>query len=162
MKVLFYYKLITFNFTYGGENMNTKELRDLVNEGKNPVIKFNSKAEKDFDESVDPNMFGRITGVGEEYGECFIIVDLNDFEEHNRSVALPNWYDSDSNPRLTWFESGMYPRNGIVKLYLYSNEDLPFDIVEQNGLTKEYLDTKSSKSYVEWLEHQIIKLRESK
>lgn len=146
--------------------MKSKELYELVRQGKKPVIKFNKGVYDYCDDSFDPLMIGRITGVSIEFEDSYrFLVDLNDYEAHNRSVALYDWKDKNGNPTLTWFDTVYYPKDGIEVMYLpgdysFNIEDV-FDFVEENSLFQEFLNSKTNLTYVEWLEIELIKSKSS-
>jgi hypothetical protein len=47
--------------------------------------------------------------TGKKAYELFL--DFSPYEEFNKSVAKPNFWDKEGKPTLTWFESNFYPRN---------------------------------------------------
>lgn len=143
--------------------MKSNELFQLVRDGKHPIVKFTKDIYEYVEESVDPHMMGKIVQATQEYEDSYrFLLDLNGFEEHNKSVASRDWRDSSGEPKLTWFETSFYPKDGIEAVYLPINIELPLEIIEDNSLLSEYLSSQSTFSYVEWLEEQIKILRSEK
>jgi hypothetical protein len=143
--------------------VNSNELFELVKDGKHPVIKFTKDVYKYVEESVDPHMMGKIVGVTQEYEDSYrFLVDLKGFEDHNKSVACRDWRDGHGEPKLTWFETTCYPKDGVEAVYLPINIEVPLEIIQDNSLLSEYLSSKSHTTYVEWLEEQVMCLRSEK
>ncbi|PLS18892.1 hypothetical protein CVD28_00385 [Bacillus sp. M6-12] len=140
--------------------MLVKELYELVKSGKHPIVKFNEKTHEFIEESLDPQMMGKIIGVTQEYEDSYRFrLDMNGFEAHNQSVAQQDWRDKEGVPCLTWFEVGRYPADGIEAVYLPVDAKAPLEIVEEDSLFGEYISEKSDKSYVEWLEEMVNRCR---
>ncbi|MCA1066026.1 hypothetical protein QTG56_25955 (plasmid) [Rossellomorea sp. AcN35-11] len=144
--------------------MKSEELCKIVKSGKKPIIRFTELIyEYGIDESVDPGMIGKVIGVTQEYDDSFrFLVDLNDFVEQNKSVASTNWYDSNGDPRLTWFDTDRYPKDGIEAVYFPVEREVPVEFIEDTSLMNEYLATDQRCGYINWLEKEVIKLRGSK
>lgn len=144
--------------------MKSKELYELVRQGKEPVIKFNKGVYGYCDDSFDPLMVGKIIDVSIEFEDSYrFLVDMNDYEAYNRSVAPMEWKDKNGEATLTWFDTKYYPEDGIEAMYLPSSDIFDtkevFDFIEENTLFQEYVDSKSDISYVEWLESELIKYK---
>lgn len=144
--------------------MKVIDLKAIVEQGKKPVIQFEKEIYNYIEDSVDSKMIGKIIATTDEYLDenCLTLhVDLNGHEAHNKSVAKRDWYDSNSKPTLTWFDSGMYPKNGIVELVLDKDLDTEkiFKFLEDNHLMQEFLSTQEQSSYMEWLEGMVSTLR---
>lgn len=132
----------------------------FVKNGKKPIVKFTKDSYDYIEESVDPHMMCRIIGAEIEYVDSIRChIDLNGFEEYNKSVASRDWRDENGEPRLTWFETSHYPKDGFTEIYLPLKEILPLEIVEEHSLLSEYVLTNCKKTYPEWLEEQVLHLR---
>jgi hypothetical protein len=143
--------------------MKIKELKKLVQEGKRPVIKIKEEAQDYLMENFDNEMIGKVIGIDTEfefddktYG---FIVDMNNYEKHNRSVAQRVWSDGRGGHSHTWFESGHYPKDGIETIYFPFELELPFEILEENGLMNEYINENLEITYLEWLENKVLESR---
>jgi hypothetical protein len=149
--------------------MKTKDLVELIKNGANPIVKIHDKGAAL--EGPDDGMLGRIIGVGVEdvweRGTSIIPfnVDFKEFESHNKSVAICNWYDKSGNPTLIWMETDYYERDAknheIYEMYVENQEyaDLSyFEIIEDNKWLNKYLESKSELNYTRWLENQLDNL----
>lgn len=144
--------------------MKVIDLKEIVGQGKKPLIQFEKGIYNHIEDSVDSKMIGKIIATTGEYLDenCLTLhVDLNGHEAHNKSVAKRDWYDANSKPILTWFDSGMYPKNGIVELVLDKDLDTEkvFKFIEENNLLQEFISTQEQSGYVEWLESMVVSLR---
>lgn len=142
--------------------MYGRDLLKLINSGIQPIIEFTEEAEfVEYD--VDKDMQCKIVSCSEpdRHGTILLKCDLNGFEEYNKTFAKCNWFDENRNPRLTWFESGYYPKDGIYKFYIDADYEITtFKIVEENKLYNEYKQSETDKTYVRWLESLVEELRE--
>lgn len=145
--------------------MTVKQIYELILQGVKPIVQFSDNI-ADFDEeSVDPNMRCKIIKASKEHGNLIRFeIDLKGFEDYNKSVARANWFDENGEPRLTWFETDKYPKDGIDAIYIDIEADAPFILVKNESieLFNQYLNSKSQLSYIEWLEETIIKIKEKK
>lgn len=111
-------------------------------------------------------MIAKIVGASQEYEEeVRFLIDLNDYEAYNRSVATHNWRNSEGECVLTWFDTRYYPEDGIDAIYLPidENTDIVFDFVDESSLLNEYIEKQNIDiSYIEWLEKEILNLRKAK
>ena len=140
--------------------MKSNEFFQLVRSGKQPIVRFLDNIYHHAEESVDPRMVGKVIGATQEYEDSYrFLIDLSGYEEYNKSVACRNWNDSNGEPKLTWFETSFYPKDGIEPVYLRLDIEIPMEIVEENSLLSEYVVSQSTLGYVEWLEEQINRLR---
>jgi|GEM_PF-6999446 len=69
--------------------------------------------------------------------ECYRLdFSMNEFLEFNKTVAKANFYDTNYNPCLTWFEA-CYPDNGKIYTYWDEGYDIDiFNIVKNNPWTE--------------------------
>jgi len=149
--------------------MKTKDLMDMLDNGVQPIIKFTTRI-SDID-GPDPDMMGKVIRYRDEdvwdreSSTIFFDIDISEFEEYNKTKAIPNWYDDKGNPTLTWFESSMYPKNGIesvCEMLVENSEpaDLSlFEVFEISEYFKEYQDTGFKGTYVKFLEEKLDKLK---
>lgn len=148
--------------------MKTKDFVELVRSGNKPVVIFTEDIEEL--ESADPGMMARVTGVGitEDWGEgsktIEVIVNFEEFEQHNRTVARPIWSDDDGQFNKIWMDTGWYPKSKTETYYLMLTEkgedgDVSyFEVKEGNGWFDKYLRVKEQyTSYVDYLEQQLSK-----
>lgn len=144
----------------GEKNMKTEELYKIVKMGKNPIVEIQSNIEDFANESFDPMMMGKVVEVTQEFNDTYrFVIDMNEFEEYNKTVARNDW-TKDGN-KVTWFETSFYPKDGKEVLYLPIGKDIemPIKIVSDHSLLTEYVESKSAKNYIEWLEDQVSELR---
>lgn len=128
--------------------------------GKEPIVKFTEDICDFGDESFDPGMIGKIVGATKESENTYQFrVDLNDYVEHNKSVASNDWIDGNGKPTLTWFETKFYPQDGIEVMYLPIDREAPVEFIEKNSLFNEFITSNSKMNYTQWLEQELINLR---
>lgn len=140
--------------------MKANELLELIKSGSRPVIKITEKTFDYIEDSFDVKMMGRIVGATIEYDAVRFLVDMNDFDAHNRSVAEYNWFDKDGKATLTWFDTIFYPKDGKEVIYIPPDAEIPFEFVEDNTLLNEYIQSNSDSNYTHWLEKLVLELRE--
>jgi hypothetical protein len=151
--------------------MKTRDLMKMLDEGIQPVIKFTQKIQ-DID-GPDPEMMGKVIGYRDEESwdenrndvTIFFDIELTGFETFNKTKAKANWYNDKGVPNLTWFESGMYPKNGIESICVMlvenseeSNLDY-FEIVELSEYFKEYQVSDFKGTYAQFLEKKLDDLK---
>lgn len=83
----------------------------------------------------DPGTRGKVVSantVTEFDGEVWdITVDLSFWVDHNKSVALPDWYDENRKPCLKWHETRFYPKHHIYSFYYEpTHEESIFKLVD--------------------------------
>lgn len=60
-----------------------------------------------------------------------ITADFAAFDEHNRTVSKPDYYDAEGVPRLHWHQTPNYPKTGEVEFCVRDDgETLPFELVD--------------------------------
>lgn len=154
-----------------------KRLIDLVESGVKPVIKWIDCGTpiNEFD-TYDVGMMCRVEGITDKDDlsddNCIVFrvnTDFSEFEDFNKSVAKPTWFDDNNNPTLKWHETKAYPKNKKDWIYMqiakdvndpkaYSSGDM-FDFVQDTRLTlyAQYESEGSKDDYMTWLENQVIK-----
>lgn len=147
--------------------MKTKDLLELVKQGAKPIVKIVDKY--GVLEGPDTGMIGRILKVGEsdfsmrENQLVSFVVDFYEFTEYNKSHAVPNFYDENMNPCLTWMETKSYERDSksyviyenLTDDYEYSDIQFLEIFDEKNKWLNAYIKSGSNMSYVEWLETSL-------
>ncbi len=160
MTILFINSIINLIKKLGVITLKSEILIKVVSSGKLPVVKVTDGIVEHFQEGLDPGMLAKVKGAAiTDDGEIEILLDLNPFIGHNKSVAHPNFYNNKGEAVLTWFETGFYPDNGIYLIGFLEDADLPFEFTENNSLLNEYVVDGSDKGYVEWLEMKVQELR---
>lgn len=144
------------------------QLVQMVNNGIHPVVEFSPRI-IDLEGYFDVNMRARVTSAYEDESNDFIVVvfDVTDFNDYNSTFEVHNYYTLDGRAELTATEAGFNPLtrkggNGLEAYYFAIEDDVVyFNIIETetNSLYSEYLTGKSTDSYVQWLEAQLIKSR---
>lgn len=146
--------------------MTNKELFKLVESGAKPLIRVVN--EKTIDETLfDDGMIGRVEyaefeSTDEKYGTVYIFgIREDEFREANKDSMKRNYYDKQGSPTLNYIEAGYVPEKGVEKIWVM-DYDTTFELVDDNNLLKEYIEEKSSKSYVAWLEERVSSLMNNK
>lgn len=138
--------------------MTGKELYKLTFQNK-PVVKFNKNIEE-FEIGFEQGMMARLVGwkiVGDDYEGIF---DFTEFEEHNKAYEQPNYYDKNGIACLKWSETPYYPRDKQEEMFICADEEVVgFDIIEENKAFADYVNSKSKKTYVQWLEEMYMQTR---
>lgn len=140
--------------------MKIKDFYKLCLNGQSPVIQMGDNIGEYLEESFDPKMIGRVISASVQYGDSYVFkVDMNRFEDYNKTVAGYDWIDNNGEPTLNWFESGYYPENGIKEIYFPMDIDCPFEIMSENKWFNQYLQEGYKGSYIEWLEGKLEELQ---
>lgn len=140
--------------------MDIKDFVKLYNSGEKLVIKMKDNIYEHAEESFDPEMMGRVIDVRKEYDDGYrLLVDMNGYEKHNKSVAQYDWRDSKGELTLSWFDTKYYPKDGIEALHIPLEGEAPFEVVN-HYLFSNYLKSKTDETYVEFLENVIFELRD--
>jgi hypothetical protein len=149
--------------------MKTKELMTMLDEGINPIIEF-TKRISDIN-GPDFGMMGKVIRYRDRdnWGDgdvtIYFDIDMSEFEEHNKTKAKSDWYDKNSVPCLTWFESGMYPKDGIesiCEMLIEKEQDsdlIMVEVVEVSDYFKEYQQSEFKGTYVKFLEDKLNNLK---
>lgn len=93
-------------------------------------------------------------------------LDFKPYEDFNKSVATPTFWDKDGNATLTWFETPYY-KNGKVEAYVMGTDSLEdfFNKKDKYDLQNEFiketniwinLDENYPYQYTEWLEKKLL------
>lgn len=136
--------------------MNTKDFYELCKSGKTPTIKMSENIYEFAEESFDSKMMGKVINVDMEYDDSYrLLVDMNGYEKHNKSVAQYDWRDDKGELTLSWFDTKYYPENGIEALYVPLEAEIPFEIISDNSLFSAYLKSDKDISYLDWLESYV-------
>lgn len=146
---------ITINKIIEVTDLNTEDLIRVINSEKIPVIRVKPEVEESEQYDIGAGMLARVKGVSVDDEFVSIVLDLNDFIQHNQSVAKPEYYNDCGDAVLTWFESSFYPSSGLYTVHAELEEDLPFEFIDQDSLLDQYVSSGSDCSYVEWLEQKV-------
>lgn len=97
--------------------MTYQGLYDRLRAGETIFVKFTNTKSEIFgcDDGPDDGMIARLIGICKVPNEptlLRIMFDFSGFEEENKVVADRDWFDSDGNATLTWFETAHYPKDG--------------------------------------------------
>lgn len=139
--------------------MTGNELHSLL-EGDNKVLCKTKEGIYEDGIFGDKGMIVEVSFARDD-GECYeVVLDGTKYIDHNHSAALPNWYDSDHNPTLKYFEVYTETKE-ISSLYLdYGDDDIGLELVESNSLSDEYLKNRvDGETYVSWMEKLVNELR---
>lgn len=87
----------------------------------------------------DPNQKARVVDINVQFVNeeghdhmVLLTVDFSEFEERNKTLARPEYFDDYGAPRLKWHETKYYPEDKRSTLYVGENEPVPFAI-ESDG-----------------------------
>ena len=147
-----------------------KEIKKMLEEGFQPKVQFTEAAKSiPQDVSPDPNMRGILLDAhveDEELGIWLFVVDLSPWEDHNREVAVRNWYNPATGSfDLNIFEANRYPANGVMSFTSAVDPDTGeieiFELVSEgsSALFREYAERGAGVGYTTWLEAQVMSLR---
>lgn len=136
--------------------MNAEKIFEFLKSGKKITVKAKDNVYDFFDESLDPKMLARIHHATEEDGLLKLVLDLSGFEAHNKSVAKPDWYIGSEDRMGIWMETKHYPQDGLEIVYLPIEGELPFELVIDDSILKDYVDSGTTDSYIEFLEKNYI------
>lgn len=136
--------------------MNAKKIIEFLNSGKKITIKVKENIYDFFDESLDPKMLAKIHHAIEEDGSLKVVLDLNGFEEHNKSVARHDWYIDSEDRMGIWLETKYYPQDGLETIYLPMEGELPFELVLEDSILSDYVKSGTTDSYIQFLEKNYI------
>jgi len=92
-----------------------------------------------------------------------LYLDFKPYEEFNKSVAIPSFWDSNRKPTLTWFKSGYY-KDGKVEVYVMGTDEFNDFFIKKTveQLHDEFYNTfgvffeASTSQYIEWLEKKVL------
>lgn len=139
--------------------MKANQLHEMVQHGSSIVVTF-KKAILDQENYIEPKMRGRIISSLIKHDDCIeMIVDFTEFDEFNKQFESANYYDKDQNPTLTARQANFYNMTN-EKMYFMINQDVGESLeIEQNArikLFEKFTSEHSSKTYVQWLEDQLV------
>lgn len=139
--------------------MNNADFFKMCKEGERPVVKMGKDIKEFGMESFDPGIVGKVTRVNIECDDRYcLVIDMSDYEEHNRSVALSNRRDSNGGHTACWLDTQYYPEDGREGLYIPIWGNIPFEIIHEETLFAMYLEDKCNTGYVKWLEMKVKEL----
>jgi hypothetical protein len=147
-----------------------QELVEMLHNGEQPVVQFTAEIaelEGYFDVGMRAKVISAYQNVSED--SYTVIFDVNDHNDYNLQFEVPNFYGTkESDPKLTASQAGWNPLtrkggNGSEDYYFAGFDETEyFTILEVEGSTlyDEYVEGKSSDTYVKWLENRVLAARE--
>ena len=135
-------------------------LKAHLNDGRPLPIEF-TKGVEDLEGYAEPGMRAHVVDYLPTRDDVVEVrVNYQIFEEFNRGLEKPNYYDKNSKPTLTAREAGYY---NVTETYYVMATDDPttyFSVIDPNlGLLQEWQNTDRQKGYVAFLEEQVAALR---
>lgn len=86
-------------------------------------------------------------------------LDGTKYVDHNHTNAQANWFDSDHQPTLKYFETNGFTGNESETLYCSEDElECGLDLLTEDSLMSEYLNSEAGVTYVAWLENRVTEL----
>lgn len=133
--------------------MNTKQLKEIVDNGGRVIVKFNNLEIGDYS-FLEVGMMAKIISIkwSPNDGSWVVHFDISEFDAYNLPLQSRDYYDENNNPTLTAREAGQW--GDIEKLFIDDDFSYYFDIVT-NDLLMDYIDSKVEIGYVEWLENTV-------
>jgi hypothetical protein len=142
--------------------MKISDLRELIKSRGKITVKFIDGCQ-DWESCIDPGMIADVIKVGApDFNEVVkIYFDLNPYDNINDSYMVRNYYDKNGVPILTAKESGLWPEDGVERVYVMETDDLSsvLTVEPENVILKEYIESGSRLSYIKWLEDKLVKLQ---
>lgn len=155
-------------------NMKAIEFHKTQSFGKS-TIKLTEDIKKVLHNDMDPGFMGKVLSIKDYNDETYeIILDLSEFESHNRTVAEYNWTNDHGAFGVCWMDTIEYPEDGIYTFWIPIDGEIPFNIVSTEPaepaeladrykptLYDRYMDTDRDMEYEEWLETLVEKLEKT-
>lgn len=136
--------------------MNLKVLLEMSRNGVKPVVQF-SKGIEEMETIIDGGMRGRFIGFVEQNDGCIKLrFEIKEFEAFNVPLMQANYFDKDGNPTQRAIDTNYYPKDGVEEIFWTLDTQIPLEIIDENTLFQEYVAIGSEKSYVLWLENQLL------
>lgn len=139
--------------------MTGKELIDLYNKGVPLQIRFNQYIE-DIELQFEKGMLADIELVNNTIDGLCIYVNEKNYKKYNSNLEKPFCFNKDTGKYdKKWSE--VFKREDSVEFYDDYNHIYYFEIVESSfsELIKEYNESNSELSYVDWLQEEVCRLR---
>lgn len=78
----------------------------------------------------------RLEYVGEREFIFEVLTDFSKFEDHNKALNLPDYYDRAGKPSLYFHETDFYPKDGKIEFYIGEKEsEWPFKVIGNSDAT---------------------------
>lgn len=135
------------------------EVVNLFQTGIKPVVRFNKLIEEteiDFDNGMMTHL---IEAIDKNDGTVKVVFDFSEFEEHNIPFMKANYWDENNQPTLRWIDTNYYPKDKRVCFYIDTDQEIPFEVLNNNVAFNAYQQSGSKLSYVQWLEEQYLMKR---
>jgi len=143
--------------------LTVEELLNIGEGSKSVALKVIDR-ELIFDESYAENgMIAVFSGFKiDSDGLAEIFLDWDRFKEINIPLEVSDFFINKDGKESTGTmkEAGLYPENGIEKIYFDLHSDSGFELYESDTVTKAikmWKDSNSDKSFVEWMAEKIVK-----
>lgn len=138
----------------------THDLVKQIQAGARPVITFKPGCE-DMEDYQEPGMKARILGASSDGEMAKLQCDFGEFDGHNATLEQSNYFDKEGKPTLTARQAGHYKPVSTIYVMLDDPADKYFDIDggDTQKLMAEHQADGAGKSYVAWLEQELIKAR---
>lgn len=110
------------------------------------IVVFNKNVDK-IESNFDVGMKARVIAIDVKEDDVWrVYFDFSEFNEYNKLRALPNYYDFDGKPTMTWWEKSYFPKNFKHEEYADPNE-LHFDLYVEE-VEKIYVVIGSSSAHI--------------
>jgi len=139
--------------------MKVKDLIELLKSGAQPVMRFTNSLEDFLDESVaEKGMIAKVLRFKATDHDCIeIVFDFSVAREQNIALMTHDWiiHSIDGKEKLgNPLEAKFIKEDLLESDYFNPNDwhELPLEPIEEGSPLNAYLQSKSTQSYVEWLE----------
>lgn len=127
---------------------------ELVKQGVSLEVRFN-KFINEYETNFDEYMMARLIGVLDKRdGTLKVSFDFKEYEDYNIQFMNPDYYDENQNPSLRWVDMKYYPRNKQESFYIDSDQDIPFELMNDNIALNDYKQSGTKLGYIPWLEER--------
>lgn len=140
--------------------MKAKDILQAVKSGKQLKVRLTNFL---WDDSWgEKGMVATITSAVERPHEGIeIVFNYNEEKDHNLSLQTANYFLREGG-QGTAFEAGLMKIEDIHEdVWFEADQDVPVELIEGNSLFKEFKDSESKLTYVEWLEERLSDLRKT-
>lgn len=144
--------------------MDTKTIVELLQQGKKPIVKLTNNL---WDDSWgEKGMIARIVSFKENHCDAnepmvSLMFDYNEHKDHNLALQSHTYF-LNGGGQGTAFEAGRMKEDNIHESVYFMMEgngsDVPVDMIT-SPLLDEFAKSKTSMTYVEWLENELTKTR---
>lgn len=133
-----------------------KDLAALIRSGNRPVVTL-LRGVEDQETYLEEGMRGRLVSVLDMHDDLLrFSIDLTEFEAFNAAFESINYYDKQGKPTLTARQAGYYKPIDEVWGSLSCEVFVSIEGDARVTLYERFLSEHSTKSYVHWLEDQVL------